>query len=57
MPMTFLLPCEFSYWKLGELLNLKNKNQLILLAPGNHQGTTILEKYIKNLPVCIPARI
>lgn len=39
----FLLPCEFSYQKLSELLNSKLKNQLVLLAPGNHQGTTIIE--------------
>ena len=35
-----------------ELLNSKNKNWLMLLAPGNHQGTTLVEDVLRTyLPV------
>jgi hypothetical protein len=42
----FFLPSEFSSWKLSELPNLKNKNQLMVLEPGD-QGTTILESTLR----------
>ena len=35
-----------------ELLNSKNKNWLMLLAPSNHQGTTLVEDVLRTyLPV------
>ena len=53
MPMTFFYYLvNFLLESSVELLNSKNKNWLMLLAPGNHQGTTLVEDVLRTyLPV------